>query len=720
MYKLFKQLLVEGLLSGAKPYIASHPELGVPIGIFNIKNEPTAQSRINTIKLYGKKGNPISYLIAKLLGIENPIPSYLKLKDERGNDVTMSQLFRDPDFKAELRRSGYTQDKGPSAVSSKFQIFEQLAQERTPKEQLTVGEIEKMVNLTKELLTNRANVGKQTKTLINNMETVLDILALEDTLRVDMSRNIGMSNEQILDTINLISEAAVETAAFNVRAYDLFETFKDITETIGRNLTIEPEVLKKASILTKTLEGFDAGAFADSFDTIGMNLTDAMGKVDDTDNTMQDILDTGRGFGAVMKDFTKSIGEEMKLINTYGFHDGVEGLSRMVARSQVLGLSIERVKAMALDFLEPEKAIDFAAQMQVIGGAVGDLTDPFKLMYMATNDLEGLHKAIADTAEAAVHFDKEKGKFSISPDQRRQLKAQADAMGMDYQELADTAIKAAKRSQVFDQFAGNIPDKDKELIASMAQISKGGTAQIKVPGIEELLDVDDLTEKELSLLRREGMKDTDVYKQQLTVAEKANQYLASLDAVTRLQLKTMMKSSDVDKAIATETLTQQVVQAMPNTATAADIDILRSGDMSEITKLLKDKMPDADVQAEFTKKFNNLLNVKDFILTEDQVIQFQEDDLLIGGTKLGETLSNLGLGGEGAATSSLDIISNMGNQSPTGMSGGKGMVELTGTITLEGGGQTADIDINRFIKKLSDNSNNVQALNSVIMRASNT
>ena len=84
---------------------------------------------------------------------------------------------------------------------------------------------------------------------------------------------------------------------------------------------------------------------------------------------------------------------------------------------------------MALDFLEPEKAIDFAAQMQVIGGAVGDLTDPFKLMYMATNDLEGLHKAIVDTAEAAVHFDKEKGKFSISPDQRRQLKAQADANG---------------------------------------------------------------------------------------------------------------------------------------------------------------------------------------------------------------------------------------------------------------------------------------------------
>ena len=149
---------------------------------------------------------------------------------------------------------------------------------------------------------------------------------------------------------------------------------------------------------------------------------------------------------------------------------------------------------------------------------------------------------------------------------------------------------------------------------------------------------------------------------------------------------------------------------------------LRGGDMAEITDLLADKLPDQGDFEKFTKMFSNVLNVQDFILTDNGVIQFQEDDLLIGGTKLGETLANLGMGGAaGPDTSSLDIISNMADTNTSrNDSGGRGMVELTGTIKLEGGGTASDVDVKRFIQKLSDNSNNVQALNNVIMRASNT
>ena len=435
---------------------------------------------------------------------------------------------------------------------------------------------------------------------------------------------------------------------------------------------------------------------------------------------MQEITDTGRQFGVVMKDFLGEVSGELKMINTFGFQDGVEGLSRMVARGQVLGMEMGRVRGMALDFLEPEKAIDFAAQMQVIGGSVGDLTDPFKLMYMATNDMEGLQTAILDTAEAAVHFDKEKGKFSISPDQRRQLKAQADLMGMDYQQLADTAIKAAKRASISDQFMFDATDADKDLIASMAEITKGGVAEVRIPSLDEMVAVEDLTEKQLDELRRKGMTDSDTYKQQLTVAEKANQYLASMDAMIRLQLAEQMKDVNVDNVIERETLTQQVAGLMPN-ITQEDMQTLRGGDMGEIEALLADKLPDGSDMKKFTEMFGNVLNVSDFILSDQGVIQFQEDDLLIGGTKLGETLANLGMGGAaGTDSSSLDVLSSMANTTPGGMTGGSGMVELTGTIKLEGGGTASDVDVKRFIQKLSDNSNNVQALNNVIMRASNT
>ena len=60
---------------------------------------------------------------------------------------------------------------------------------------------------------------------------------------------------------------------------------------VGRKLRISPEVTERAALLTKTLGGFDAGDFAAAFDTIGFSLDKAMGKVDESDNAMSDIID---------------------------------------------------------------------------------------------------------------------------------------------------------------------------------------------------------------------------------------------------------------------------------------------------------------------------------------------------------------------------------------------------------------------------------------------
>ena len=65
MFKLTIQLYIEQILSGSKSYLASHPELGVPVGIFNYKDEPDYESRVKSIKKYGSKGNPLSRELAK-------------------------------------------------------------------------------------------------------------------------------------------------------------------------------------------------------------------------------------------------------------------------------------------------------------------------------------------------------------------------------------------------------------------------------------------------------------------------------------------------------------------------------------------------------------------------------------------------------------------------------------------------------------------------------
>ena len=72
MFRLLIQLYIERLLSGGQPYLASHPELGVPLGIFNRKDEPNHQSRVNSILKQGKEGNKLSTKLAKMFGINMP------------------------------------------------------------------------------------------------------------------------------------------------------------------------------------------------------------------------------------------------------------------------------------------------------------------------------------------------------------------------------------------------------------------------------------------------------------------------------------------------------------------------------------------------------------------------------------------------------------------------------------------------------------------------
>ena len=691
MLNFIKQLFIEQLLSGAKPYLAFHPELGVPIGVFNYKDEPNRQSRIDSIKKMGKKGNPTSLKLAKLLGINNPIPSFLDQATKDAIDKAAKEAY-EQGVKDGGKNTSY---KGGSYGTGKLGLFEEAQKQRVSREGLSVGEVNKLGDLL--------------------MGFILDMLALEDTLRVGISQSLGMTNEQLFDTIDELNEAGKSSYQWGLTVDQLFETFKAISIEIGRNLRIPPEVTTRIALLTKTLEGFDGAAFADAFDTIGFSLEGAIGGVDETNNAMSDVLKTGRAMGVVMETFLKNVSGEIKLINTYQFENGVQGLSRMVARAQRLGVEMSDVTGLAENLLDPEGAIEFAAQMQVIGGAASDLTDPFKLMYMASNDLEGLQKAIIDTASAAATFDETKNKFVIAPATQRQLRDQAKAMGMNYQDLADSATKAARESAVLSQmeFTDGISPDDKELIASMAQIGKGGVAEVKIPGVDELVNVADVTDEQLELLRKEGMSDTDLYKQQLTVAEKANQYLSLIDTGVRMLVKDM--GGDMREALQ-EAFSQTAAGKM-NLLTEEQMQTMMGGDSTEIAKLIGElggtmtkealtMVKDASVGLGATNSTdweNVLPPANDFILRPgmSEPLRFNKGDLIIGGTELDAMLQ----GGMGGNTELLNEVSNMTTNMTQTVNSGVKEHKITGELTIrDSQGGTGTVSAEDVVRAFNRNS----------------
>jgi hypothetical protein len=143
--------------------------------------------------------------------------------------------------------------------------------------------------------------------------------------------------------------------------------------------------------------------------------------------------------------------------------------------------------------MNPESAIELTANMQMLGGAIGDLNDPLKLMYMATNNVEGLQDAIQGAASTLAVFNSEQGRFEITGANLRRGKEMATQLGISYSEFAKGAISAQERLMATDTLLAkgfNLKDKDREFITNLSQM-KDGEMQIVIPkSLEETLGKD--------------------------------------------------------------------------------------------------------------------------------------------------------------------------------------------------------------------------------------
>ena len=237
-----------------------------------------------------------------------------------------------------------------------------------------------------------------------------------------------------------------------------------------------------------------------------------------------------------------SVASNLKMANTFKFRDGVQGFTRMAAQAQRLHFDMTQISKMATDLFDPEAAIDMAANFQIMGGAMGDLTDPFRLMYLATNDIGGLQDAIVGAAEASVMFNEETGEFDISSTELRRMKAMADQLGMSLEDFVTAAKKSKSHTMAMKQMGGlelidpKSGEDMKEFAANMAQM-KGGRFMIDLPEIGEVALEDIKTTEQLQALRKlqtqEGRSSRDIAQEQLSAQERiANATEAMVKGVT--------------------------------------------------------------------------------------------------------------------------------------------------------------------------------------------
>ncbi len=328
---------------------------------------------------------------------------------------------------------------------------------------------------------------------------------------------------------------------------------KSITQS-GRFATNNAETWTRAGVVAKAYVGTlsDLVGMYPEFEKIGVGAADAQERIGAAGRA-------ALGLGLQAQKTTKDLSTNLSKLNEYGFKNGIDGLASMVRKATEFRMSMDEVFKIAEKVMSPEGAIELSANLQVLGGAIGDFGDPLKLMYMATNDVEGLQDALIGAAGGLAVYNEEQGRFELSGINLRKAKAMADSLGVSYQEFSKGAISAAERAEAASSLLARgltLSDDQKRFITNISQM-KGGKMTIELNseklqnefGAKEVA-LESLTQDQLAKLtefQEEFIKktDEDIVRQQATDIENMTRDISSIKAIATQQLGVFM--SDIAK-----------------------------------------------------------------------------------------------------------------------------------------------------------------------------
>jgi len=353
--------------------------------------------------------------------------------------------------------------------------------------------------------------GLSAKTLLAGMgDTVQQIsnqLAIESQLRTDINEKTGLAGKLSKDVRAEIVESTSQAVRFGYGIDDITGAYEKLIEESGRFNIVNQQTLEGSLGVSRAFIGDykEIGAVFNEFEKVGFGARDAIKAIDRAGTESQ-------GLGLRGKTTVKDIRDNIEKLNQYGFQKGIDGLAQMSRKATEFRMSMGEAFKVADSVMDPDKAIELSANLQVLGGAIGAFNDPLKLMYMATNNVEGLQDALIEAAGSLATYNSEQGRFEITGVNLRRAKEMANQLGVDYKELTKSAIASQERLAASSDLMArgfDMDEKDKEFLINMSRMD-GGRMVIDVPkslqsslGIKETqVALTDLTDAQANALKK--------------------------------------------------------------------------------------------------------------------------------------------------------------------------------------------------------------------------
>jgi len=373
---------------------------------------------------------------------------------------------------------------------------------------------------------------------------ILVYLDQQSKLLTKINEQTGMTGKLSESFREEIMKASPDVIRLGITFEELSDTIASIVTQSGRFKLLSADTIKEMALASKFTEDMKTyGDMVQGFAKAGIGARDMALAVE-----RMGLKSMTLGINA--RETTKLINENLGKLNQYGFKQGIDGLNQMARRSIEFRMNMNEAFSLANKVWSPEGALEVVSNLQVIGGAFGDLNDPIKLMYMATNNVEGLQDALMGAAKSLVTYNNEQGRFQITGANLRRAREMADQLGVSLDELTNGAVAAMERtSAASDLMASGLQmkDEDKEFLTNLAQM-KGGKMVIEVPeslqdqlGKQTEIALDSMTKEQASLLLSqkdafEKMSMEDVARQQVTLVENIERDVSFLRAVARVNV----------------------------------------------------------------------------------------------------------------------------------------------------------------------------------------
>lgn len=352
----------------------------------------------------------------------------------------------------------------------------------------------------------KAIVENTSDFLIRQSKSILNYTLDADSAVSKLSANYALSkNESGALKLN-IADIVKQTQRIGVGTEDLTKLQTSYTDEIGRSVILSKDGMLAMSETSVALGlGVEAtGKMAGNMNLFGLGVKDSM-------NIFAEMTELSRRSGVSASVTAKKFENNLKIANTYNFKNGVEGVKQMTVEATKLGIKMESVAALADKVSSPEGAIETAAKLQVLGGSFAQMADPMMLLNQGITDMEGLTKTYSKMLDNVISVNSKTGEINENGYEKIRAKAFAEAAGIPFDDVMNTARTKAVRGVITNQLEvnTNIKDEDKDLIASLATFDKNlGAYTVNVRGTQKTINKLDKTD--LEYLKPDDVKMSDI------------------------------------------------------------------------------------------------------------------------------------------------------------------------------------------------------------------